>query len=252
VARFPQEKLDNHLRSLVQDSGLTVVVAEEFRILRPAGTSFQIERRVVRAITPASLSKQDYVGTYKNNFILAVAPSDDSACPIGIAWIDVSTGDFFTSLTTAECLADEIYRVSPGEVVLDSAMRDDGHHFAWASFKLRHPQFAISYAAADVLPGMSAERRALSLISAHASEKLLGSPQLPSPFKRSSESTMAIDAHTLRALEIRAPAHSEGTPEGSLLAAVDRTSTIGGRRLLLSRLCEVSRSRIPKASWSPV
>jgi DNA mismatch repair ATPase MutS len=149
MAGFPLMHLDKHLKALVQTHARCVALCEEFPRAHLDGGGF--ERRVVRVVTPGTLLDESFVDPYTNNYLLAVsvldgqedAPVDlraivvpqtaeslrpTTSAELGLAWIDVSTGEFFAKSCPLETLRDELVRLVPREVVLSSSLQDRVDH----------------------------------------------------------------------------------------------------------------------------
>ncbi|KAG7450307.1 uncharacterized protein BT62DRAFT_991295 [Guyanagaster necrorhizus] len=137
---FPLVHIDKHLKALVQQNQRFVAMCEEFPRYRSSGQR-DFDRRVIRVITPGTLIDESFLNQYENNYLLAIsAPLDvplDNAelqqYSVGLAWIDVSTGEFFSRHSDSESLRDDIARIGPREVVLHKDF--DGRH--------THPIFVV-------------------------------------------------------------------------------------------------------------
>lgn len=126
---FPLIHLDRHLKTLVQHERRFVAMCEEFpRYIRPTVKEF--DRRVNRVITPGTLIDESFLNPLENNYLVAISLStlDDTKIPVGLAWIDVSTGEFFSETCTLESLPDELARLAPREIVLDNVFKTRGNH----------------------------------------------------------------------------------------------------------------------------
>ena len=133
---FPLMHLNKHLKVLVQDNNRFVAMCEEFMKSRVLGPKAGFDRRVTRVVTPGTLIDEPFLNQYENNYLLSVyAPpttgSDGDTGldnPVGLAWIDVSTGEFFTKSITTPLLRDELVRIRPKEVVIEEkTFRDPSH-----------------------------------------------------------------------------------------------------------------------------
>ncbi|KZO99797.1 hypothetical protein CALVIDRAFT_548612 [Calocera viscosa TUFC12733] len=129
---FPLSHLDRHLKTLVQQHKRFVALCEEFP--RPLGAEPGFDRRVTRVVTPGTLIDESFLNQYENNYLLAIGRSRDTPAldspdsnhadgEYGLAWIDVSTGEFFTQPTSALTLRNDIARIAPKEVVLHGSMK---------------------------------------------------------------------------------------------------------------------------------
>jgi DNA mismatch repair ATPase MutS len=126
---FPLIHLDRHLKTLVQHEKRFVAMCEEFP--RPSHFGIkEFDRRVSRVITPGTLIDESFLNPLENNYLVAISLSrqNDVKTPVGLAWIDVSTGEFFSEICTLESLQDEIARLAPREIVLDSVFKTLGKH----------------------------------------------------------------------------------------------------------------------------
>jgi DNA mismatch repair ATPase MutS len=271
---FPLAHLQKHLKTLVQQHQRFVAICEEFMRPAPFGHKPTFERRVVRVITPGTLIDEPFLNPYENNYLLSIAAApgqaedaDPNAVPIGMAWIDISTGEFFTRPTTTDNLRDELVRIGPREVVLPIALKADPTHpiaapvaeeGCFVSFiepsksVLNSPASGVDGTAAPcanlnditasdsktAIPLSKYETAAVELLTTYLHANLLeNAPKHLTPRREMNEGRMQIDSHTIKALEIR-EGMREGGVTGSLLSVIKRTVTSGGTRLLARWLCE--------------
>ncbi|RDB28400.1 MutS 1, partial [Hypsizygus marmoreus] len=276
---FPLLHIDKHLKVLVQQNRRFVAMCEEFPRYSDHGVK-AFERRVVRVITPGTLIDEPFLNPYENNYLLAISTPETAesvAAPssqVGLAWIDVSTGEFFSKATNYDSLRDELARIAPREVVLDGklelmkshsvfqALAEDDNFVSFASpstttteneethklptFPASHlTETAVQIAQEPIHYGMGLgpqEASAVALLTMYLHTNLLEHmPALSSPNREGKEGRMQIDSHTIKALEIR-EGFREGGTKGSLLSAIKRTVTTGGSRLLSRWLCSPSTS----------
>ncbi|KAF9457104.1 muts domain V-domain-containing protein, partial [Collybia nuda] len=264
---FPLVHLDKHLKVLVQQNKRFVAMCEEFPRSSSLGTK-EFDRRVVRVVTPGTLIDEPFLDPYENNYLLAVSTPEISEptrdiSSVGLAWIDVSTGEFFAKVTTLDEIRDELARISPREVVLDKRMESIKDHpvfralaednnfvsyitpssFITTEKKISPTPSATPWADVDSPKHTdTSEASAIKLLTSYLSANLLDHmPVLSSPRREGSKPHMEIDSHTIKALEIRERVWEGGT-KGSLLAVMKRTLTYGGSRLLARWLCSPSTS----------
>ena len=126
---FPLIHLDRHLKTLVQHEKRFVAMCEEFPRYTNSGTK-EFDRRVSRIITPGTLIDESFLNPLENNYLVAISLSkqNDVKSPVGLAWIDVSTGEFFSERCTLESLQDELARLAPREIVLDNVFKTLRNH----------------------------------------------------------------------------------------------------------------------------
>ncbi len=256
---FPLIHLDKHLKVLVQQHKRFVAMCEEFPRKENFGAK-ECERRVTRIITPGTLIDEPFLSAYENNFLLAIdAPpfeQQSKDATVGLAWTDVSTGEFYSKSVALESVQDELARINPREVVLPAAFQNIKQHLlldALAEENCFLSFLSDSLSNSDRRPtesshlesGSSGSRRisltsseqsAVDLLTTYLNANLLENmPPLTEP-TRDGTGRMQIDAHTIKALEIREATYEGGT-RGSLFNVIKRTVTNGGTRLLSRWLC---------------
>ncbi|KAF2674184.1 DNA mismatch repair protein Msh1 [Microthyrium microscopicum] len=273
---FPYFQLDRYLKILVQDQNRYVAISEEFANsasakVKSGGLLF--DRKVTRVITPGTLIDEKFMDPWENNFLLSIHSSDfgngvtttgnsDSPVPItlGLAWLDLSSGDFFTQSTDIGALSSALARIGPREVVLDRGFADQ--RSAELKAVLAEGRYVVTYhngsqlgsvetwgcmledsgATTEASKFSKTEVEAGNLLLQYVNTRLMGeAPKLRPPIQRHNEEYMAIDKNSVKALEIRETLR-DGLLEGSLLHAVRRTVTKSGHRLLWQRLISPSTS----------
>jgi DNA mismatch repair ATPase MutS len=262
---FPLVHLQKHLNTLVQRSNLFVALCEEFPRPVPPGAKPMYDRRVARIVTPGTLIDEPFLNHYENNYLLAISSNTSHSLEgrddVGLAWIDVSTGEFFTKCTTMEYLYDDVARIRPREVVLTKDMESVNSCPVQAIVRRECPVISYSDTVTPTLPQplvqsvlesdsvseraepptastlSSHETSAVSLLTSYLQLNLLEfMPDLSAPHKEVAQVRMEIDAHTLKSLEIQ-EGIQEGGATGTLLGCVKKTVTGGGTRLLARWLC---------------
>lgn len=279
---FPTTHLDKYLKILVQDLGQTVVLVEEFPLEDDAAPSELKPRKVGRVVTPGTLLDESWLNGSESRYLLALAvgtkasTGEESAkSPISLAYTDASTGEFFSKDSDMGQIEDELARVAPREVVLDSSLRqsweagkgsssedsDDlldllrvlGVHVSFADPNLGTSLDGLSQLPSTPDSGTSSlETKAITLLRHHLEYALRDSmPSLPNePQRQLASSHMQIDAATLAALEIRHAIRPGGLVElpgygrsstllsarGTLLSVISQTVTAPGHRLLIRTL----------------
>jgi DNA mismatch repair protein MutS len=253
----PVEKSDDYLHRLIAH-GHRVAVCEQTEDPAEAkkrGGKSVVRRAVVRLVTPGTLTEDTLLQAKRNNWLMAVArgrPASDAEPAFGLAWLDMSTGEFHVAETAKPRLAAEIARLEPGEIVVADALYDDPE---WRPFW--RAQAAVTPAAKDLFDGASAERRLSDFFGVATSEAFgnfsrleltaaaalvtyvertqLGKrPALSPPMREREGAVLSIDAATRANLELVRTL--SGETRGSLLSTIDRTVTAPGARLLASQL----------------
>lgn len=282
MAGFPFFQLDRFLKILVQDLNKYVAISEEFANevedkARSGGLMF--DRKVARIVTPGTLIDEKFIDPSENNFLLAIyldVPALEvesreyvdpqvsqhvlSSVPrrVGLAWLDLSTGDFFTQLTTAQMLPSAIARIGAREILVDQKVQASIGHELQQLFGHEHRLVSFFQFPEEVEPMSKWDTMLEAPIpeNTHASftpeevaagyslleyirVQLQGSNlKLQPPRRRHLEESMSIDRNSLRGLEILETSR-DGFGKGSLLHAVRRTSTKSGARLLRDRLSKI-------------
>ena len=249
----PVHAAESYLLTLIR-KGFRVAIAEQMEDpaeARKRGSKSVVARDVVRLVTPGTLTEESLLEARRHNFLAAWAQVRDEAA---LAWVDISTG----ALRVAPCplprLAPELARHAPRELLaLDGSRLDDIAHEAGAALtELSAASFDSTAAVrrlaelygVGTLDGFGqfsrAELSAMGAIADYLSLTQRGRiPRLSPPVRESGAGVMQIDAATRRNLELTQAL--SGGREGSLLAAIDRTVTAAGARLLERRISAPSR-----------
>ena len=251
----PVHRADEYLHRLIA-LGHRVAVCEQLEDpaeARKRGGKSVVRRDVVRLVTPGTLTEDTLLDARRNNYLAAIvraraAESDRFA----LGWIDISTGEFRIAECDRAGLSADIARIEPGEIIVSDALYGDTEIAPW----LRSLP-AVTPLTRDVFDGATAERRLSSYFAVATSEAFgtltrleltaaaacvtyvertqLGKrPPLSPPVREAQGATLAIDQATRANLELMRTL--AGERRGSLLAAIDRTVTAAGSRLLAQRL----------------
>src|SRR5690554_6489578 len=114
MAGVPYHSADGYIAKLVR-LGLSVAIAEQ--IGDPATSKGPVERKVVRVITPGTLTDEAYLDERSDNLLVAVFSQPKKH---GIAALELSSGRFTVlEVTSEESLLAEIERLRPAELLLD-------------------------------------------------------------------------------------------------------------------------------------
>jgi len=252
----PIERADEYLHRLIA-LGHRVAVCEQLEDpaeARKRGAKSVVRRDVVRLVTAGTLTEDSLLDARSNNYLLALARARASAEEdrFALGWIDISTGEFLVGECDRATLAAEIARIEPGEIIVSDAFYSD-HEFAPYLRSLP----AVMPLTRDIFDGATAERRLaaffgvattasfgafsrVELTAAAAAVTYIERtqvgkhPPLSPPIREAAGATLTIDAATRSNLELIRTLGGER--RGSLLAAIDRTVTAAGSRLLAQRL----------------
>jgi DNA mismatch repair protein MutS len=254
----PVHRADEYLHRLIA-LGHRVAVCEQLEDpaeARKRGSKSVVRRDVIRLVTPGTLTEDTLLDARRNNYLLAIARARasgaDEASRFALAWLDISTGEFRIAESDRTGLTAEIARLEPGEIVVSDALYSDPE---LAPYLRTLP--AVTPLTRDVFDGATAERRLCDYFAVATTEAFgaltrleltaaaacvtyvertqLGKrPPLSPPSREAAGATLAIDQATRANLEIVRTL--SGERRGSLLAAIDRTVTAAGSRLLAQRL----------------
>ncbi|MGH6790331.1 MAG: DNA mismatch repair protein MutS, partial [Pseudolabrys sp.] len=254
----PVIRADEYLHRLIA-LGFRVAVCEQLEDPAEAkkrGSKAVVRRDVVRLVTPGTLTEDTLLDARRNNYLLAIArsraSSNETDSRFGLAWIDISTGEFRITECDRAALTAEVARLEPSEILVSDALYADADLMPW--FRTLP---AVTPLARDVFDGATAERRLTSFFSVATSEafgtltrteltaaaacvtyvertQIGHRPPLSPPLRESAGATMAIDQATRSNLELVRTL--SGERRGSLLESIDRTVTSAGSRLLAQRL----------------
>jgi DNA mismatch repair protein MutS len=254
----PVHRADEYLHRLIAQ-GFRVAVCEQTEDPAEAkkrGAKSVVQRNVIRLVTAGTLTEDALLDAKRNNYLVAIArakrSSSDADGAFALAYLDMSTGEFRISACDRSGLPAEISRLEPGEIIVSDALYEDtGLAPFWRSLP------AVTPLARDAFDGASAERR-LAAYFAVATVEVFGTlsrleltaaaacvtyvertqlgkrPPLSPPAREAPGATLAIDAATRANLELMRT--QSGERRGSLIAAIDRTITVAGARMLAQRL----------------
>ncbi|BBK39863.1 DNA mismatch repair protein MutS [Allostella sp. ATCC 35155] len=214
------------------------------------GNRGPLRRAVVRIVTPGTITEETLLDSRRNNYLAAVA---DAAGALAIAWHDLSTGELAAEPVEPAALAGVIARLSPGEILVSERVLGRAETAtALADWKARltplptarfdsengRRRVCEAYGV-DTLDAFGAfgraEAAAMGALLDYVRLTQLGrQPTLRPPRRFESGAFLQIDSASRRNLELFETL--SGERRGSLLAAVDRTLTGAGARLLAADL----------------
>jgi DNA mismatch repair protein MutS len=213
-----------------------------------------VKRAVVRIVTPGTITEENILDARRHNYLAALA---EAGSGLGLAWLDLSTGDFATQevapTNLGANLGAALARLAPGEILLPERLLQKPELFElfndWkaALSPLPNARFdsengrkrleaMLGVKALDAFGDFSrAEIASAGAVLDYVDRTQQGKlPALRPPRHESGTAFMAIDSATRRNLELTETL--SGERDGSLLAALDRTQTGAGARLLAEHL----------------
>jgi len=266
----PYHAAENYIARLIR-AGYKVAVCDQMEL--PSPGKKLVRREVVRVITPGTATDLQVLEPKENNFLAALA-RDPSAPTIGLAYVDISTGEFqateFTGAEAEEKLRDELQLLRPREILLPrpvslfpQATGADLDGIGGVETRLEEWVFRDDYAERLLIEqfgvvglegfGLAGHRQAASAAGAlvhylrETSAKGDGSEtdrhacpplqHLDRVRYYEQQEALVLDSVTVRNLELVAPLFAEEATRAqatTLLVALDETSTGMGARLLRS------------------
>lgn len=248
----PVHSHEQYLSRLIR-KGYRVAVCEQTEDPAEAkkrGAKSVVRRDVVRVVTPGTITEDSLLDARANNYLAAIAEAQGH---LGLAWIDVSTGQFFAQASGADQLGAQLARLKPGEVLHpDSLYERDSFKPVlgdWRAALTPQPvarfdstnakkrlEAVFGVKTLEAFGGFSrAEIAAAGALLDYVELTQKGKLPRISPLTRiASGGVMEIDAATRRNLELSETL--TGTRKGSLLYVIDRTVTGAGARELAERL----------------
>ncbi|MTJ23198.1 DNA mismatch repair protein MutS [Dolichospermum sp. UHCC 0352] len=262
----PHHAWERYTTQLVE-KGYAVVICDQ--VEDSADAIGLVKREVTRILTPGTLLEEGMLKASRNNYIAAVVIAVNHW---GLAYADISTGEFLTSQgSDLEHLTQELMRLQPSEVLFPTNAPDLGSLLRPGETSPSLPQCLpptfcyslrsqVPFSQAEArskllqkfkvrsLEGLGCEHLPLAVRAAGGLLEYIEDTQKANPVSLQLLRTytlndyLIVDHQTRRNLEITQTVR-DGTFHGSLLWALDRTSTAMGsralRRWLLQPLLEI-------------
>ena len=240
MAGFPHHALDTYLPKLVR-AGKRVAICDQLE--DPKLTKKLVKRGITELVTPGVSINDNILNHKENNFLAAIHFAKDKC---GIAFLDISTGEFLTAEGTTDYIDKLLNNFSPKEVLLE---RNNKKKFEeifgsrYFSFELDDWIFT-SEAANDRLlkhfetknlKGFGIQHLKLGIIASGAILYYLDQTQhthishITSLARIEEERYVRLDKFTVRSLELVCAMNEDGK---SLLDVIDKTISPMGSRLL--------------------
>jgi len=248
----PAHSHESYLSKLIR-KGFKVAVCEQLEEpleARKRGYKEVVKRDVVRLITPGTLTEDTLLDARSHNFLAALTQVQDD---MALAWLDISTGDFFVESVSSDGLSASLARLAPGELIIAeqlsqspkvSANLDDwrdllsplpGSRFDSTNARRRLEDLykvkALDAFGAFTRADVAAAGALVDYVELTQKGRM---PRIKVLQRFSRGAAMEIDVATRRNLELTKTLSGERV--GSLLSSLDRTVTGAGARLLAERL----------------
>jgi len=240
LAGFPHHSLDSYLPKLVR-AGHRVAICDQLE--DPKLTKKIVKRGVTELVTPG-VSYSDKILEQKKNNFLASYYDDGKKC--GVAFVDISTGEFFVSQGTKEQAEKLLQNFQPNEIVFQKSRKKDfTEQFAknYYTFALDEWIFKTDYAQEQLcrhfgvssLKGFGIEELDAAIIAAGAAFHYVSDTRqdqlkhITGISRVTEENYVWLDRFTIRNLELVSSPNENAL---TLLDVIDRTITPMGGRLL--------------------
>lgn len=239
LAGIPYHSLESYLARLVR-KGHRVAICEQTS--DPKESTGIVDREVVRIVTPGTVLEDSLLFHNSNNYLCATIVNGDIA---GLAYVDITTGEFSTTQLPTIRLPVELARLSPSEILIPSGAiipsleknitttEMDPKAFEEAVSR----EILLKHFAIHSLESYGCEHLPLAIIAAGAvldylfSTQKNATRQIRTLNTYSTNDHMVLDPQTTRNLELY-----EGgrwaSANGSLFNLLDETKTSMGARLL--------------------
>jgi len=241
LAGFPYHSLDLYLPRLVK-AGFRVAICEQLE--KPSKEKKLVKRGVTEVVTPGVTFEESLLNHKSNNFLAAIHYLSGSQ--IGVAFIDVSTGDFLVSEGDKMHVEKLLKSLDPSEIVFSRGEKERIERWLGDSF-YQYPldqwiftrDFAreklIEQFQVQTLKGFGVEHLVLAQVAAGAALQYLSVTQndrlqhINRIRRIHSEEHMWLDQFSIRNLELLHSPHPSGK---TLIDILDKTITAMGGRLL--------------------
>lgn len=240
LAGFPHHSLNTYLPKLVK-AGLRVAICDQLE--DPKTTKTIVKRGVTELVTPGVSLNDEVLQSKSNNFLAAVSFGKKN---LGIAFLDVSTGEFLTAQGNEEYIDKLLQNFNPSEVLVPKAYKNafkdhfgvQYHHFYledWVYQETYGTERLMQHFETNSLKGFGIEALTEGIIAAGAILFYLSETQhnklqhITSITRIAEDAYVWMDRFTLRNLELY---HSYNPNAVTLLDVIDKTISPMGSRLL--------------------
>ncbi len=253
MAGVPAHSYEGYLARLVA-LGESVAICEQ--IGDPAQAKGLVERKVVRIVTPGTVTDEALLDERRDTLLMALAPAREG---FGLAWADLASGRFLVNeVDSADALAAELARLAPAELLLPDQDGLPEWIAAQPGVRRRAPWLFDAEAGRRALLrffrvhdlagfGLEARPRAtaaagalLAYVEETQKQRL---PHLSSIAFESAEDGIAMNAATRRHLEL--DSRVDGNLRHTLLGVIDTSITPMGGRLVRRWLHRPLRDQTP-------
>ena len=240
MAGFPHHALDTYLPKLVR-AGKRVAICDQLE--DPKMTKKLVKRGITELVTPG-VSINDNILNYKENNFLAAVHFGKASC--GVAFLDISTGEFLTAEGPFDCIDKLLNNFGPKEILFERGKRlmfegNFGSKFFtfelddWVFTETTAREKLLKHFETKNLKGFGVEHLKNGIIASGAILQYLTMTQhtqighITSLARIEEDKYVRLDKFTVRSLELIGSMNDGGS---SLLNVIDRTISPMGARLL--------------------
>jgi DNA mismatch repair protein MutS len=264
LAGFPHHALDTYLHKLVK-AGYRVAICDQLE--DPKSVKGIVKRGVTELVTPGIATNDKLLDQNSNNFLAALHIQEDQ---MGIAFLDISTGEFFVAEGNADYMDKLLQSLKPSEVIFQRSHQKQFKELFGPKFYTYHLDswvFDESFATESLLKhfqthslkGFGIEKMSMAIVAAGAILYYLKQTEHPHLQHISSvqrierEDFLWMDRFTIRNLELLHTGYENGH---SLIKVMDNTVSAMGARLLhrwmlfpLKNLTKINERLDAVATW---
>ena len=243
LAGFPYHALDTYLSKMVK-AGYRVAICEQVEDPKQAKTI--VKRAITEIVTPGTALADELLDSRSNNYLAAVYFDKDM---LGVATVDISTGEFRVIELGRDRLVDYLTLIQPAEILIadeqEQFFRDSGfpltdvlltrrdawtfsYDYAYEKLTQHFKTLTLKgFGCEDMHAGISAAGACLHYLKENQQSEL---EHITALSRDHEDQHVGIDSSTQRNLEIMRTLRGE--KKGSLIAVIDKTVTPMGARLL--------------------
>ena len=240
MAGFPHHALDTYLPKLIR-AGRRVAICDQLE--DPKLTKKLVKRGITELVTPG-VAMSDNVLNYKENNFLAAVHFGKTSC--GVAFLDISTGEFLTGQGTYDYVEKLIGNFQPKEVLYDRSKKQEFERYFgtklcifelddWVFTEQTAQQKLLKHFQTKSLKGFGVDHLKNGVVASGAILQYLELTQhtqlshVTSLSRIEEEKYVRLDKFTIRSLELTDTMQDEGS---SLISVIDHTITPMGSRML--------------------
>jgi len=243
----PHHAAENYLARLIR-MGESVAIAEQ--IGDPATSKGPVERKVVRVVTPGTVTDEALLDDRQENLLVAICTDEKNSQQHGVAYLDLASGRFQTITTHSfEELYASLSRLSPAELLINEQSTlsndletqftlrrrpvwefdfDSAHKLLCQQFQIKNLE-GFGYALTESTDQLGIQAAGVLLQYAKDTQRN-DLPHIRQLIAETRTELVIMDAATQRNLEL--DQNLNGSEENSLFSCLDSTRTAMGGRLL--------------------